>query len=138
MKNLIKGPDHMAFKVKNLEAMVNFYHAILGMELVKAEEYKAGKFPFLSVRAGSTLIDLMPSKEAAKEEDSLEEGRQRLNHFCLRLEDSINLSELKTYLQENKVVITAEATNNFGAFGNGPSIYVKDPEDNTVELKLYP
>jgi glyoxylase I family protein len=133
MKNLIKGPDHMAFKVKNLEAMVNFYHAILGMELVKADEYKAGKFPFLSVRAGSTLIDLMPSKE----EDSLEEGRQRLNHFCLRLEDSINLSELKTYLQENKVIITAEAANNFGAFGNGPSIYVKDPEDNTVELKLY-
>lgn len=134
MKNLIKEPDHVAYSVENLEAMVNFYHEILGMELLKEEEYKAGKFPFMSVKAGSMLIDLIPAKDAT----TLEYGKQHLNHICLRLNEANSLDEVKTYLLENKVVITGEASNNWGAFGVGPSIYINDPENNSVELKIYP
>ena len=133
MKNLIKEPDHVAYSVKNLETMVQFYHGILGMELVKEAEYRAGKFPFMSVRAGRMLIDLIPAKETTQEE-----GKQRLNHICLRLDEANNLEDVKAYLEENNVVITGKAVNNFGAFGNGPSIYINDPENNSIELKIYP
>ena len=132
MKNLIKEPDHVAYSVVNVETMVHFYHEILGMELVKEAEYRAGKFPFMSVRAGSMLIDLIPAKDPASEE-----GRQRLSHICLRLNDDNDLEEVKNYLLENNVTITGTAKNNFGAFGNGPSIYIDDPEGNSLELKLY-
>lgn len=133
MKNLIKEPDHVAYSVRNLETMVQFYHGILGMELVKEAEYRAGKFPFMSVRAGRMLIDLIPARETTQEE-----GRQRLNHICLRLDEANSLEDVKAYLEENKVVITRTASNNFGAFGNGPSIYINDPENNSIELKIYP
>lgn len=132
MKNLIKEPDHVAYSVRNIEMMVQFYHEVLGMPLEKEADYRAGKFPFMSVRAGSILIDLIPAKDL-----SGEEGRQRVNHICLRVEDGTDLEEVKKYLVENNVKITGTAKNNFGAFGNGPSIYIDDPEGNSVELKLY-
>lgn len=134
MKNLIKGPDHMAFSVTDLDAMVHFYHEILGLELLKAEDYRAGKFPFMSVKADRMLIDLIPLKEAP----TMAEGRQRLNHICLRLDEAHSLADVKTYLAENNIAVTGESKSNWGAFGLGPSIYINDPEGNSVELKTYP
>ncbi len=134
MGKLVKEPDHIALSVKDPYKMAGFYHGVLGLELLREEEFKAKKAPFMSVRIASMVIDLIPEKRTPE----AEEGRQRVNHFCLRLEDTVNMDDLKTYLQENKVEITSEADHNWGAFGYGPSVYVLDPENNSVELKLYP
>lgn len=134
MGKLIKEPDHIALSVKDPYKMADFYHGVLGLELLREDEFKTKKAPFMSVRVDSMVIDLIPDKKTP----GAEEGRQRVNHFCLRLEDTVNMDDLKTYLQENKVTITDEADHNWGAFGYGPSVYVLDPENNSVELKLYP
>lgn len=134
MGKLVREPDHIAFSVKDPYKMADFYHGLLGLELLRQAEYEAKTAPFMSVRVGSMVIDLVADKKTP----NAEEGRQRVNHFCLRLEDSVNMAELKTYLRENQVTITDEADHNWGAWGYGPSVYILDPENNSVELKLYP
>lgn len=129
----IKGMDHLAITVRNLEASVNFYHKALGLELLNAEEYAAGTRSFLSVRMGDTLIDLFPAKDDTP--DPLPKGA--LNHFCVYLETPLGFDEFAAYIKEAGFEIINENRHNWGSFGYGDSIYVRDPDRNVVELKKY-
>ena len=63
------------------------------------------------------------------------EGRN-LDHFCFRLEP-FDEAGIRRHLEASGVEAGATATR-YGAEGQGPSIYVTDPEGNTVELKVPP
>ena len=130
----VKGMDHVALTVRDIEASVNFYHKILGLELLRAEEYAAGKVSFLSVRLGEMLIDLFPAK-AGTPESPAEGGK--LNHFCIYVETSLNWEDFVAQVKATNIPITRELRHNWGAFGYGDSVYVLDPDGNSVELKKY-
>lgn len=116
--------DHIVLEVKNLEASLNFYHQWLGMEAVRLEAYYAGTAPFPSVKIGNTLIDLFVT-------DSPQPG---LNHFCIEVSDPIAkiLEELKQH-----DIPYENLGQRFGAQGEGTSVYVKDPDGYTVEIRTY-
>ena len=129
----IKGMDHLALTVRDLPAAVNFYHKTLGLELLNAEEYAAGTRSFLSVRLGDTLIDLFPAKPGTP----APEQRGALNHFCLHLETNLNWEEFVAHVKSLGLQIVTESRHNWGSFGYGDSVYVLDPDGNSVELKKY-
>jgi len=129
----IKGPDHVALTVNSLEASVNFYHKILGLELLNSEEFAAGTRSFLSVRVGEMLIDLFP----AKPDQLAPAAGYTLNHFCLHLETKLGWDDFKTHLLGKGLTIKMETLHNWGAYGYGDSVYVFDPDGNSVELKVY-
>ena len=56
---------------------------------------------------------------------------RNLDHFCLRVEP---LDAARSRLAVHGVA-TGPTQTRYGAEGEGPSIYVTDPEGNTVELK---
>jgi len=56
-----------------------------------------------------------------------------MDHFCLRVE-SFDEAEIRAHLTAHGVDAGAAASR-FGAEGTGPSIYIEDPEGNTIELK---
>ena len=60
------------------------------------------------------------------------EGRN-LDHLCLRIEP-FDEAAIRRDL-EAAGVAAGETATRFGAEGEGPSIYVSDPDGNTVELK---
>lgn len=128
----IKGPDHVALSVKDIQASVNFYHKTLGLELLNAEEFAAGTRSFLSVRVGEMLIDLFPTKA-----DKPAPARSTLNHFCLYLETELGWEEFVAHAKKLGLEILNESRHNWGAYGYGDSIYVRDPDGNQVELKKY-
>jgi catechol 2,3-dioxygenase-like lactoylglutathione lyase family enzyme len=127
----IKGMDHVALTVRDIQASVNFYHHTLGLELLNAEEYAAGTRSFLSVRLGEMLIDLFPAKK------DLPEQKGTLNHFCVYLDTDLNFDEFVNYVKQAGFQIINENRHNWGAFGYGDSVYVRDPDGNSVELKKY-
>ena len=63
------------------------------------------------------------------------EGRN-VDHFCLRLE-RFDESALRAHLRDHGID-PGETVQRYGAEGDGPSIYIKDPDGNTFELKAPP
>lgn len=59
--------------------------------------------------------------------------RRNVDHFCLRV-DPFDESAIRRQLEAAGIVV-GERLSRFGAEGEGPSIYIADPEGNTVELK---
>ncbi len=128
--------DHIVLNVQDVEASLHFYTGLLGMETTRLEEYRTGNAPFPSVRMGEQLIDLFPPgiHEVSEFTDF---ERQRVNHFCVRISPETALADIETYLQQQGVVVQSRSARNFGAYGYGPSLYILDPDGNTVELKQY-
>ena len=127
----IRNIDHVVLRVVDLEAMMRFYIDVLGCKLEKAQE----GFGLYQVRAGNSLIDLVPVDGKLGKVGGAAPGREgrNLDHFCLRL-DPFDADEITRYLKE-KGVEPGKVESRYGAEGEGPSIYVTDPEGNVVELK---
>jgi catechol 2,3-dioxygenase-like lactoylglutathione lyase family enzyme len=61
------------------------------------------------------------------------EGRN-VDHLCLRVEP-FDEPAIVAFLAQHHVSPRGRATRNFGAEGEGFSIYIQDPDGNTIELK---
>ena len=61
------------------------------------------------------------------------EGARNLDHLCLRI-DPFDIDEVGRHFEKHGVPVSP-VYQNYGAEGMGPSIYLKDPERNTIELK---
>ena len=59
---------------------------------------------------------------------------RNLDHVCLRVEP-FDEAQIVKHLQGHGVVPRGPASSNFGAEGEGPSLYFEDPEGNIIELK---
>jgi glyoxylase I family protein len=127
----IKHIDHLVLRVVDVNSMMNFYMGVLGCELEKVEE----GIGLYQLRAGASLIDLVPvDGELGKTGGAAPgvEGRN-LDHLCLRIEPFDGEAILR-YLRD-KGYDGGKVGSRYGAEGEGPSTYVKDPEGNVVELK---
>jgi len=127
----IKHIDHLVLRVARLQPMLDFYTEVLGCSLEKIQE----TIGLYQVRAGTSLIDIVPVDGPLGKLGGAapaEEGRN-LDHFCLRIEP-FEAEEILAFLR-SKGLDPGKVESRYGAEGNGPSIYIKDPEGNVVELK---
>ena len=85
------------------------------------------------LRAGNALIDIVPADETGPAGGTSSSGGANLDHLCLRIEpfDAVAITK---HLAGQHIACGTE-TLRYGAEGNGPSIYLRDPEGNGVELK---
>jgi catechol 2,3-dioxygenase-like lactoylglutathione lyase family enzyme len=124
--------DHIALNVEDVERSLAFYHEALELEVERLEDFRAGKVGFPSVRVtAQTVIDLMPGGTVTKPE------RAPLNHFALTLATN-ELPALRERLMQHEVEIVEEPKPRWGAQGNEPSMKVRDPDGNIVEIKAPP
>ena len=89
----------------------------------------------VQLRAARSLIDLIPVTGQLGRTGGRASGSdgRNLDHFCLRVDD-FDESEIRAHL-ESLGIVAGPVELRYGAKGEGPSIYVLDPEGNTVELK---
>lgn len=127
----IRHIDHIVLRVSDLDAMLNFYLDVLGCTLEKIQEGPG----LYQVRAGSSLIDLVPVEGKLGREGGAAPGKEgrNLDHFCISVEP-FDGEVIIGYLQ-GKGIACGKVESRYGAEGQGPSIYVTDPEGNVVELK---
>jgi catechol 2,3-dioxygenase-like lactoylglutathione lyase family enzyme len=127
----ISGYDHIVLRVRNLEAMIGFYCDALGAAVL----WRRPELGLVHLRVGPVMLDLVPvDGELGKKGGAAPgaEGRN-LDHFCFRV-DPFDQESIVKHLEKHGVRI-GEIRDRFGAEGRGVSIYLLDPEDNTVELK---
>lgn len=122
--------DHVVLRVSNLEAMIRFYVDVLGAKLEKEQE----DIGLYQLRVGTSLVDLVPveSKLGRMGGDAPGRGGRNLDHVALRLLPW-NGEAILAHL--NAHGIEGEIKSRYGAEGDGPSIYLTDPEGNGLELK---
>jgi catechol 2,3-dioxygenase-like lactoylglutathione lyase family enzyme len=128
----IKALDHVVIRASNMPAMIRFYCDVLGCSI---ERELSPEFGLVQLRAGSSLIDLVSVDGLLGRAGGAAPGKEghNMDHFCVSLED-FDEQEIRAHLSRYKVAGSTLETR-YGAEGNGPSIYVQDPENNTVELK---
>ena len=127
----IAALDHVVLRVADLERAKAFYRDVLGCPVEKW----LPELGLLQLRAGSALIDLVTLDGTIGREGGAGPGREgrNLDHFCLRLA-RFDEAALRAHLAKHGVAI-GETGQRYGAQGAGPSIYIQDPDGNTVELK---
>jgi glyoxylase I family protein len=123
----IREIDHVVLRCRDQARMIDFYTRVLGLD----EERRLEAIGLIQLRAGASLIDLVPAAEARVE------SARNVDHFCLGAEIA-DLTEAVGYLRENGVEVIGEPAMRYGARGMGLSIYLRDPEGNVVELKQMP
>jgi glyoxylase I family protein len=127
----IDGIDHVVLRVVDLDRMLRFYRDVVGCRL----ERENPEIGLAQLRAGSSLIDLVTvagKLGRAGGAPPAAEGRN-VDHVCLAIRP-FDETALRTHLSVHAVEIVDEGLR-YGARGDGPSVYVRDPEGNVLELK---
>jgi len=118
----VVGFDHVVVNSTDIERSLAWYIDELGLEPVRVEEWRRGEVFFPSVRVNAeTLIDIFPGMRTG----------ENVNHFCLVIEPT-DLDAIAARFPDARKVDGL-----FGAQGFASSVYVTDPDGNTVELRAY-
>ena len=127
----IKNIDHVVLRVADAERAMRFYCDALGC----VEERRSEDIGLYQLRAGTALIDIVPLESELGRLGGAGPGSEgrNLDHFCLRIEP-FDEAALRAHLAAHGIE-AGEVKKRFGAEGNGPSLYIADPDGNTVELK---
>ena len=127
----IRELDHLVLRVVDLDRMLQFYCEVLGCAVERQDD----SLGLVQLRAGRSLVDLVPVSGKLGRAGGAPPGTggRNLDHFCLRVHP-FNEATIRLHLSDCGVQVGALETRN-GAEGEGPSIYIKDPEGNVIELK---
>jgi glyoxylase I family protein len=127
----VREIDHLVLRVVDLDAMLKFYCDVLGCTIERRQE----AIGLVQLRAGRSLLDLVPVDGPLGSAGGAAPGKEgrNLDHFCFRVEP-FDEPAIRRHLAANGVDAAPTAVR-YGAEGDGPSIYVTDPEGNVVELK---
>lgn len=129
--------DHIALNVEDEYSMVEFYRKVLLVSGERLEDYRRGDVSFPSVRINEdTIIDFFPKKMWASDSKGDGTGETNMNHFCLAM-DKASWNSLCERLRALDVVIAVGPVARWGAWGEGTSIYFRDPEGNLIEARYY-
>jgi catechol 2,3-dioxygenase-like lactoylglutathione lyase family enzyme len=116
--------DHLVLHCQDVETTLAWYGENLGLAPVRLEEWRAGTVPFPSLRVNAhTIIDLLPGDTP--------DGR--LDHICLVVEPL----DLEALAASGQFEVLSGPGPRYGARGDGTSLYVRDPDGLTVELRYY-
>ena len=130
----IREIDHLVLRIVDLERMLAFYCGALGCTIERRQD----AIGLVQLRAGSSLIDLVPVDGKLGRMGGAPPGAEgrNMDHFCLRVEP-FDEAAIRDHLAAHGVA-AGQVASRYGAEGEGPSIYLTDPEGNMVELKGAP
>ena len=117
------GIDHVVLRVRDQAVSQRFYVDVLGCTVARVNE----RISLIHLRFGDQLIDLLPASAPPPEGVGMD-------HLCLSIECD-DVGKLADELVRRGVTLDGKVSDRFGAYGTGPSVYLRDPDGYRVELK---
>lgn len=127
----IRGIDHVVLRVSDVPLALHFYCEVLGC----SEERRIEQLGLIQLRAGNALIDLVDVSAPLGQlgGPAAGSGARNVDHFALRIEE-FDEEKLRAHLESHGIE-PGEVAMRYGAEQMGPSMYIRDPDGNVVELK---
>jgi glyoxylase I family protein len=125
------GFDHIVLRIVDKNRMIAFYRDVLGCPV----DWDRPELGLTHIRAGTSLIDLVTVDGKLGRLGGAAPGAEgrNLDHFALAVRP-FDEAAIRAHLASHGVAIIEEGER-YGAEGDGTSLYIRDPEGNTVELK---
>lgn len=120
----VRGIDHIVLAVADVERSLAWYTEMLGLDGVRVDAWRRREVPFPSVRIDEgTIIDLFARERTGT----------NMDHLCL----VVDAADVDAVAGDPRFTVVDGPVWRFGARGDGWSVYVLDPDGNTVELRAY-
>ena len=127
----IRDIDHIVLRVLDLPAMLRFYCDGLGCRIERRQD----EIGLIQLRAGRSMLDLVPLDGKLGRAGGAAPGKDghNVDHMCFRVEP-FDEPAIRAHLASLGIE-AGPVESRYGAEGEGPSIYLSDPQGNVVELK---
>jgi catechol 2,3-dioxygenase-like lactoylglutathione lyase family enzyme len=127
----VAGFDHIVLRVRDKAASLAFYEGVLGL----AVDRDRPELGLTHIRAGAQMIDLVTLDGLLGKMGGPGPGAEarNLDHFALQVAP-FDEAAIRAHLAAHGVPVVEEGQR-YGAAGTGLSLYVRDPDGNTLELK---
>jgi glyoxylase I family protein len=127
----VRNLDHVVLRVSDVNTSLAFYCEVLGCR----EERRLEELGLYQLRAGASLIDLVDVEGPLGKAGGPPPGEQARNvdHVALFLA-GFDEPAIRAHLEKHGVE-AGDVAERYGAQGMGPSLYIRDPDGNTIELK---
>jgi len=126
--------DHVVLRVRDMDVAIAFYAGVLGCAL----EWRRDELGLAHLRAGRALIDLVaiggPLGRNGGDDGTPGGHGRNVDHLCLRV-DPFDGPAIAAHVTARGHPAPEPPRSRYGAEGHGPSLYLRDPDGNTVELK---
>ena len=120
----VRELDHIVLLVADVECSLTWYLDVVGLEPVRVDLWREQKAPFPSVRINDgTIIDLVGGERAGT----------NMDHLCL----VVDRADVDAIVGDAHFTVVDGPGSRYGARGDGWSVYVLDPDGNTVEFRSY-
>jgi glyoxylase I family protein len=125
------GIDHVVLRVADVPRALAFYEQVLGCRLERHQE----NIGLWQLRAGSALIDLVNVDGVVGRRGGAAPGQEGRNvdHVAIAIRP-FEREAVRAHLAAHRVEIEGSSAANHGATGEGPSLYIRDPDGNMIEL----
>ncbi len=123
-----KALDHLALKVTDMTRALQFYHQVLGLELLRHSGPNDAGGEAAVVQAGGQKIDLFSRPDFVSPDKDKPVG---MDHLCLIM-DTPSVQHLIEHLQQADVEIFWGPVERHSS----TSVYVYDPDGVHVELRV--
>jgi len=115
--------DHVAIRVKDMDISIAWYSKILGLKKYQLEKW--GEFPVFML-SGKSGIAIFPANLEA-EKPNLESRHIKIDHFAFNVSNE-DFKKAQIYFK------SIDETFHFQDHHYFHSVYLKDPDNHTVEL----
>jgi catechol 2,3-dioxygenase-like lactoylglutathione lyase family enzyme len=126
----IERIDHLNLTVANIDRSVEFYQRVLGM---KAESMGEGRAA-LYFGQQKIHLDVAKSLHATGGAAAMSGEKRMPAHICFITEAP--MSEVAAHLEQSGVPVRMQGPR-AGAIGTIQSVYIDDPDQNSIEISTY-